>query len=272
MTRIRGVPTVDSSCKLYLCPVFLAADNVSQCQRCGVRLSLGKLESSAFLAQAAPLLSRASRCPADLLPIASMSNPIQANIAGGNCATYEYRTLTHTDSIRLIELLPGAKGTPLACNIIDVRKGDQPEYEALSYAWGEPIFSHEIMEVTSNTMLRLTVNLHDALQALRDEHKTRIIWADAIAINQLDLKEKGHQVALMGPIYRDAQRVVVWLGCPKAAPGRIAVVLKDLIEAVEFRERNIFVIPLERAMWRLSALGLLQQPWYASQFLFCFSG
>jgi hypothetical protein len=196
-----------------------------------------------------------------------MYDPIEANMAGGNRSIYEYKTLAHTDSIRLIKLLPGARGTPLACNIIDVRKGHQPNYEALSYAWGEPIFSHEIREVPSDTMLRLTVNLHDALQALRYEDTIRTIWADAIAINQLDLKEKGHQVALMGPIYRDAQRVVVWLGCPKAAPGRIAIVLKDLIEAVEKLERTKATCYLERAIVRLRALQFLQQPWYAFESL-----
>jgi hypothetical protein len=190
-------------------------------------------------------------------------------MADSDSTTYQYRSLAHPDSIRLIELLPGPKGTPLTCNIIDVRKGDQPIYEALSYAWGEPVFSHEIREVPSDTILRLTVNLHDALQALRDEDTIRTLWADAIAINQLDLKEKGHQVALMGPIYRDAQRVVVWLGCPKVAPGKIAVVLKDLIEAVElfeaveFGEQYRFAASPERAMARLWNLGFLQQSWYA---------
>jgi hypothetical protein len=117
--------------------------------------------------------------------------------------------------------------------------------------------------VQSDTTLRLTVNLHDALQALRYEDTIRTLWADAIAINQSDVKEKGHQVALMGPIYRDAQRVVVWLGCPKVAPGRIAMVLGDLVEAVKLLEQDLRAGPLERTLVRLRNLEFLQQSWYA---------
>jgi uncharacterized membrane protein len=116
-------------------------------------------------------------------------------------------------------------------------------------------------------MLRLTVNLHDALQALQYEHTIRVLRADAVCINQVDLEEKGHQVALIGSIYRDAQKVVVWLGCRKVARGKIAIVLNDLIEAFEnLGDTFEAVFPIERAMTRLWALGFLQQPWYAFQF------
>jgi hypothetical protein len=38
------------------------------------------------------------------------------------------------------------------------------------------------------------------------------LWTDAICINQQDLDERGHQVQLMGSIYRNAHMVIVWLG------------------------------------------------------------
>jgi hypothetical protein len=69
-----------------------------------------------------------------------MSDSTHVNTAGSHGTTYEYRSLAHKDSIRLIELLLGTRGTPLTCNIIDVRKSDLPQYEALSYAWGEATF------------------------------------------------------------------------------------------------------------------------------------
>jgi len=39
-----------------------------------------------------------------------------------------------------------------------------------------------------------------------------LLWIDAICINQENSLEKGHQIKLMGQIYKNASRVLVWLG------------------------------------------------------------
>jgi hypothetical protein len=191
-----------------------------------------------------------------------------ADMNSSESTAYAYVSLAHTDSIRLIELQPGATGTPLACKLIDARKSENPQYEAISYAWGEPVFPHTIEELSSASALRLTVSLHGALQALRYEQDPRVLWADALCINQLDLKEKGHQVALMGPIFQDAQRVIVWLGPLKAVGSRIATILEDLIQAWEtwkttgpHKQPLSMPVGIWRPVLRLSAMKLLQQPW-----------
>jgi hypothetical protein len=51
-----------------------------------------------------------------------------------------------------------------------------------------------------------------ALLHLRDRFVERIIWIDAICINQDDNGEKGQQVQTMAKIYAKASRVIVWLG------------------------------------------------------------
>jgi hypothetical protein len=58
----------------------------------------------------------------------------------------------------------------------------------------------------------VTVNLHEALSHLRDRSIERIIWVDAVCINQNDGEEKGQQIQLMAKIYGQASRVLVWLG------------------------------------------------------------
>jgi hypothetical protein len=148
--------------------------------------------------------------------------------------SYVYHPLDHVDSIRLLELMPGPKGSPLSCRIQEVRKMDKPTYEALSYAWGEPFFSGAIEEVSSGTHLKITVNLYNALQGIRQEDVPRVMWVDSICINQVDLKEKGHQVASMGSIFGDALRVVVWLGCQNETPGGILDVLEELCAAKDW--------------------------------------
>ena len=59
---------------------------------------------------------------------------------------------------------------------------------------------------------RVTVNLYTALSRLRDPSLQRILWVDAICINQENPEEQGQQVQLMAKIYSKAHRVIVWLG------------------------------------------------------------
>jgi len=55
-------------------------------------------------------------------------------------------------------------------------------------------------------------NLREALERLRDPVLERVIWIDAIYINQGDTEEKSRQVQVMSMVYAKAIRVVVWLG------------------------------------------------------------
>ena len=86
----------------------------------------------------------------------------------------------------------------------------KPEYETLSYVWGDPILSNEI--IVNGSVIKLTKNLHTALWYLRSPDVPRVIWADGICINQLDLDERSCQVRIMDEIYRQARGVQIWLG------------------------------------------------------------
>jgi hypothetical protein len=83
-------------------------------------------------------------------------------------------------------------------------------YEALSYSWDNQIsqfplwcYSHQLL---------ITQNVHAALHQLRHEQSTRRLWIDQICINQADLRERHHQVCIMGEVYAIAEKVLVWLG------------------------------------------------------------
>lgn len=47
---------------------------------------------------------------------------------------------------------------------------------------------------------------------LRRSDKARILWIDAICIDQANLEEQGRQVRLIWEIYQRAERAVIWLG------------------------------------------------------------
>ncbi|KAF2119506.1 heterokaryon incompatibility protein-domain-containing protein [Lophiotrema nucula] len=83
-------------------------------------------------------------------------------------------------------------------------------YEALSYVWGDRA---DLREISCNGVpMKVTRNLFDALVAIRVPTASRSLWVDAICINQDDLEERSHQVGLMASIYRQAARVLIWLG------------------------------------------------------------
>jgi hypothetical protein len=149
-----------------------------------------------------------------------------------NGARYIHKTLQTSDSIRVLELLPGTSGSVLSCQILEIHRTDSDvEFEAISYVWGSPIPACYLLEVESNCMLGITESLYLALKALRYTDRTRRLWADAICINQSDNDEKSHQVANMGTVYAMASMVIVWLGDENL--GETFKTLEELEEALE---------------------------------------
>ncbi|KAK3399186.1 heterokaryon incompatibility protein-domain-containing protein, partial [Sordaria brevicollis] len=117
-----------------------------------------------------------------------------------------------TDAIRLLRLLRGSHQDPIQCELFEsfLHQVDGVPYEALSYTWGT---SHDVRKITLNDRKALIKeSLHTALLALRQPDHDRLLWIDAICIDQNDFKEKGHQVGQMRQIYENAEQVVVWLG------------------------------------------------------------
>lgn len=70
-------------------------------------------------------------------------------------------------------------------------------------------------------------NLATALIYLRHKSEARVLWIDALCINQEDMEERSSQVARMADIYRLAHRVVVWLG-PESEEDRSSEALSTL--------------------------------------------
>lgn len=126
---------------------------------------------------------------------------------------YGYSKLAE-GSIRLLRLLPDQdKQSQIQCQLFEfalLNSHSTCPYEALSYVWG---FDNKPCSVTVNSGdLRIGSNLHAALSSLRHSTLERIIWIDALCINQDDMTEKGQQVQSMAKIYAKANCVIVWLG------------------------------------------------------------
>ncbi|KAK0701126.1 heterokaryon incompatibility protein-domain-containing protein, partial [Lasiosphaeris hirsuta] len=113
--------------------------------------------------------------------------------------------------VRVIHLLPSDNfDHDIHCELRAVSLDTNPEYEALSYVWSTPPGTGFI--TVSGQPMEVTANLLAALRRLRCRQKTRVVWADAICINQADMDERCAQVLLMGDIYRLTKGVLIWLG------------------------------------------------------------
>lgn len=128
---------------------------------------------------------------------------------------YKYEPLDEAGGqIRMLNLLPGLFESPVSISLFRASfKAEIISYEALSYTWGSPEDLAEINIITPEvSTLPVTMNLAQALQYLRYEDRTRVLWIDAICINQEDLQERSSQVKFMAHIYGKASRAVIWLG------------------------------------------------------------
>jgi hypothetical protein len=68
------------------------------------------------------------------------------------------------------------------------------------------------------------------LSHLRYHDKDRVLWVDAICIDQTNDNEKTHQGRMMRRIYKGAKSVVAWLGPKNRATAGAIQTMKRLIE------------------------------------------
>src|SRR5450755_4121315 len=125
--------------------------------------------------------------------------------------------------IRFAMLYPTNEWPEITLVLITVSMMEEPiaPYEAMSYSWGDihdvrtVAIRHRVEGDTSyvnEQRFRIAANLEAALPHLRYEDKFRLMWIDAISINQSDTDERTQQVSSMRDIYANAARVIIWPG------------------------------------------------------------
>lgn len=141
--------------------------------------------------------------------------------------------------IRILKLLPSASfDAPLECWLVHrPLYGESPGYEALSYVWGEPKFTSEI--TLNNEQYFITPNLELAMRYLRRSSEERILWVDALCINQNDLVERSQQVLLMKDIYARCTVDLAWM-LTHEEPRRLSEHIGQFHQAFELLKRISF--------------------------------
>jgi hypothetical protein len=121
----------------------------------------------------------------------------------------------------------------------DYSYSDFQDFEALSYTWGDLSQKHRI--TLSGKDFEVTTNLEGALRHLRKTNEPRILWIDAICIDQNNIEEKNVQVPRMSLVYEQAKHVLVWLGEESSDSERAMYLLDRLggkAEEMEYKDRR----------------------------------
>ena len=205
-----------------------------------------------------------------ILSILDNARRCSDSMAASPTTPFTYTPLSSRDSLRLVTLLPGNFDDVIKCELSHAANDAKPppNYEALSYVWGDPTYTTSI--AVNGSLFHVTANLACALRYLRELDKKRVLWIDAICINQQDNQEKGLHVRAMASIYKHSAKVLVWLGEEKDAsesldhppPMSISEVFEG-ISTIAKRQSIADIIgnnPWER--WTPSLLSLLRRPWF----------
>lgn len=112
-----------------------------------------------------------------------------------------YPLLGGTDEIRLLELDACDSATQVLHGVLrPTRLSQRPDYIALSYSWadnnGDRTLGEKIFLGNAWTPFAITINCTAALRRLRLRGCTRVLWIDAICIDQAHIEERSHQVGV----------------------------------------------------------------------------
>ena len=151
--------------------------------------------------------------------------------------TRTHRPLIGND-FRLLTLQPGSFDDPIHCQLKQVSLNAGHAYEALSYVWGNASDTSPMS--LDGTPYHITKNLECALRYLRHKEFPRVLWVDAVCINQRDIQERSAQVSRMKHIYEQATQVVIW-------PGDYAPYTREQVEsALQFADRLTYLVVMDR--------------------------
>ncbi|KAF5563844.1 het-6-heterokaryon incompatibility [Fusarium napiforme] len=157
-----------------------------------------------------------------------------------------YRSLSPTQ-IRLIRLSPVIEDT-VCGHLVETELVDAPPYHAISHAWVPGISLKILPEINRVDLSNHLATCIHRLQRFGIENthlspRVTHIWLDSICINQDDVHERASQVAMMGSIYRQSIRTLIWLGEVSSPSIHLAWQLIDDIYAI-FQKQN----PLARSL------------------------
>jgi hypothetical protein len=169
----------------------------------------------------------------------------------------------------------------LKCSLEIVDLESSPAYEALSYRWGFGMDNKKKTSATSEEnpgqiekrlihvngrSMWIPRSSYELLHARSSIWHTRLVWIDAICIDQGNNDEKSFQVPLMGSIYSKASRIIVWPGDRLDSGLASAMILRllsayEMFDAPQYEMKDYFADEIDKPGWK-ALVKLLHDPYF----------
>lgn len=141
-------------------------------------------------------------------------------------------------------------------------KKNEVQYEALSWCWGRDDEDYAVLIKKGRTTYKKRVRkeLALALKYLRRAGRERMLWIDAICINQANPNERNHQVQMMSRVYTRARKVCIWLGEADADSETAIRFIKD--EMRELKHFDTITTDEQYSRKWQALMSLMQRDWF----------
>lgn len=197
---------------------------------------------------------------------------------------YEYPKLEGSHQIRLFEVLPGGGGgrgrgqdggDVVRGRIVQSNLSRGRSYDAVSYTWadenGDSARTERIYLLDQRATVAVTRNCVAVLKQLRHPKKRRLVWIDAICIDQQSDLDRNHQVSLMAGIYTSARTVIAYTGAATEESNKLfnymnSIHPKDLVLPTGPESGWAGLLDTEERAWAAPSTGQLmtglERFWY----------
>ncbi|KAI4653184.1 uncharacterized protein J4E79_008697 [Alternaria viburni] len=124
---------------------------------------------------------------------------------------YEALPLSYGE-IRVLEVAAASGDEILECTLERISLLDHPVpcYETISYCWG-PHRDPSTIKLNGH-LVEVPASSEAAVRRMRLRDRPRVLWIDAICIDQSSMTERSAQVAFMATVYSTAKQNLVYLG------------------------------------------------------------
>lgn len=191
---------------------------------------------------------------------------------------FQYAPLSGPNRLRLLKLHP-ANPTQIEIDctlfeapLIDNSPNEPPnpdivKYEAISWCWGPQVFSSTLRVHKGPRVYEFPIvpNLESALRAMRYTNRERILWTDAVCIDQTNMIERNEQVPKMNRVYGQAESVCIWIGES----------YENSDQALEFIQSKVLSLwqfdklceNLKEASNWAALINIMKRPWFSRRWV-----
>ncbi|TQV92543.1 heterokaryon incompatibility protein (HET) [Cordyceps javanica] len=145
--------------------------------------------------------------------------------------------------------------------------GEPAPFEAVSWCWGRDKWNHtvRVRGSSGDKCLKIPGNLDVALRRLRLADNYRVLWIDAVCIDQRSSAEKSRQVPMLSGIYGAARRVCVWLGNGDDSTGKAIEFMRS--ELSDLNRFDQLCRDEEYGDRWMALIQFMEQPWFSRRWV-----